>query len=124
MLRDQNYPHPIVEAIRPTVSARTLQKSRKKKIQRRFYSQTNNAYAWQRFNDLRRNGELTRTQIQYLFNYLMDTVEAGSLNEDQYNYHYWFGTATPQSKEHISEDMEELMMQAENDDEDDAEAGL
>jgi len=124
MLRDQNYPHPIVEAIRPTVSARILQKSRKNKIRRRFYSQTNNAYAWQKFNDLRRTGELTRTQIQYLFNYLMDTVEAGAINDDEFNYPYWFGKATHRSKEHISEDMDELMIQAENDDDDDAEAGL
>jgi len=124
MLHDQNYPRPICDAIRPTVSARVLQKSRKNKIGRRFYSQTNNAYAWQRFNDLRRNDELSRTQIQYLFNYLMNTVEAGALNDDEFNYTYWFGKATCHSKETISSDMDELMIQAENDDEDDAEAGL
>jgi hypothetical protein len=124
MLDAQNYPQHISNLIRPEYYARVSQRCRRRNTTRRYWSRTNDAYAWQRFNNLRRNGQLSRTQLQSVLNYLINTVDIGALNASPENGTFWIDQTTNRSKEQIDDDIQELLYMADMDDEDDAEAGF
>ena len=124
ILDKENYPSYMSDLIRPEYYARVTQKCRRRNTTRRYWARTNDAYAWQRFNALRRNGQLTRTQRQYVLNYLVNTVDVGALNASPENGLFWIELADDLSKQQIDNEIQELLDMADRADEDDAEAGL
>ena len=108
MLHDQEYPQDIIDLIGPKYADKIFQGYITKKKTREYMNRTNNAYAWKKFNALRKNENLSLQQIKSVISYLNE-IDEQTLKANADNGTYWIEEATNNSKEEIDEDIDGII---------------